>query len=191
MDDSVLWAVAFGVGTLGLLFLAVAVVVAIYLNIRARRAGPPASVERSRTQAGRVASTDRPQPQGEDAACTGEPEVRAGASDVEHPLGGGFWAWVKAWIFAIAHAGTVSVVLGGVTFFEDMARAGEEIRRTGTVTFPKQLLPGSLPGSSSRKRLTEPSDDLEKLDQPDASSKKTAGWAVVDLLEEASSDDEA
>ncbi len=191
MDDSVLWAVALGIGTLGLLFLSVAVVVAIYLNVRARRAGPPDSVEGSQAQTERVVSTDRPQPQGEDTAQTGGPGVRMGAADAEHPRGGGFWPWVKAWIFAVAHAGTVSVVLGGVTFFEDMARASEEIRRTGTVAFPKQLLPGALVGSSSHKPLNEPSDDLEKLDQPDGTSKRAAGWTVVDMLEEASSDDES
>jgi hypothetical protein len=49
-----------------------------------------------------------------------------------------------------------------MTFFEDLANAGDEIRRTGTVTFPKQLLPGSLLGSMSRKQVSQSSGGLLK-----------------------------
>ena len=57
------------------------------------------------------------------------------------------WLWVKAWIFAVLHATTVSLVVGGMTFFEDLAKASTEIQQEGRVSFPKQLLPGTIAGS--------------------------------------------
>jgi hypothetical protein len=114
------------------------------------------------------------------------------------------WAWIKAWIFALVHASTVSLVLGGITFFEDLAKASDEIQSTGTVTFPKRLLPGPLSVPTSQKRLVQPSDDSlsnarhpgdefqhkatgDELDDPDQPSvlSDTAGWEVVDLVNEA------
>ena len=69
------------------------------------------------------------------------------------------------------------------------AKAGDEIQRTGTVTFPKQLLPGPLAESMSRKRLARPSDnpseELDKLDQPERPSRDASGWEVVERLEDA------
>jgi hypothetical protein len=100
-------------------------------------------------------------------------------------------AWVKAWIFAFIHASTVSLVMGSITFFEDMLRANEEIERTGTVSFPKQLLPGTVTGSAVRKRLSQPSgdsktgDEVEESGQSAKSSSKAVKWEVVDVLDEA------
>ncbi len=177
MDDSVLWAVALGTGALGLLLLTIAGVVAMYLNTRARETRD-------------AASADEPQSHTGDVASTGESQLRAASPSAKRTTAGGFWAWVKAWVFASIHAGTVSLVLGGITFFEDIARASDEIQRTGTVTFPKQLLPGTLAGSASRKRLSRPSDDLENPDQPGAPPPGTAGWEVVGLLDEADAEDD-
>ncbi len=175
MDDSMLWAVALGAGVLGLLLLAVAVVVAIYMNIKTRAAGDGDSADRSNSHT-------------EDADLSKSKHISQQQEDsgAERASGGNFWTWVKAWIFAAVHAGTVSVVLGAITFFEDIAKAGDEIESTGTVTFPKQLLPGSLVGSMSRQRLAQPSDsdELEALDSPDETAPETTGWEVVDLLEE-------
>ncbi len=171
MDDSELLAVALGTGMFGLLLLTIAGVVVMYLNTRARSAGD-------------VTSTDEPQPRARDAASTDKSQPRDDSSSAKRAPAGGFWAWVKAWVFALVHAGTVSLVLGGVTFFEDLAKANDEIQRTGTVTFPKQLLPGTLAGSVSRKRLSWPSDDFEDRDHPGAPPPDTAGWEVVDLLDE-------
>jgi hypothetical protein len=175
MNDSELWAVALGIGMLGLLLLTIAGAVAMYLNIRAQRARGAASAGKSRSNAGDAASAAKSQSRTGDVASTDRSQPRAG---------GGFWAWVKAWIFALVHAGTVSVVFGGITFFEDLAKAGQEIQRTGTVTFPKQLLPGTLAESTSRKRLSRPADDLEDRDQPSGTPPDPAGWEVVDLLDE-------
>jgi len=177
MEDSVLWAIALGAGVLGLLLLAVAVVVAIYVNIKARGAGETASADRPYSRAEAVGSLEP----------TEASEQQAGASGAERTSVGNFWVWIKAWVFATVHAGVVSLVLGAITFFEDIAKAGDEIENTGTVTFPKQLLPGSLAGSVSRKRLAQPAepDNLEDPDPPDAPASEAAAWEVVDLLDEA------
>jgi hypothetical protein len=194
MDDSVLWAVALGTGALGLLLLTVAGAAAMYLNTRtrARRARDTASVGRSQARAGDLAAADESQARAGDVAPTDESQLRADRSAARRTTAGGFWAWVKAWVFALVHAGTVSLVLGGITFWEDIAKASDEIQRTGTVTFPKQLLPGTLPGplggSASRKRLSQPSGDSEDADQPDAPPHAAAGWEVVDLPKEADAD---
>jgi len=184
MDDSVLWAVALGTAALGLLLLTVAGVVAMYLNTRARGAGDVTSADKSQPRAKDVASTDKSQSRAKDVASTDKSQSHVDSSSAKHAIGGGFLIWLKAWIFALVHAGTVSLVLGGVTFFEDIAKASDEIQRTGTVTFPKQLLPGTLTGSISRKRLSQPSGDSGDLDQPRVPPSNTAGWEVVDLLDE-------
>lgn len=179
MDDSVLWTVALGIGMLGLLLLTIAGVVAMYLNTRARRVGDAASADKSQAHTGDVASTDKSRAHAGDVTSTDKSQLRADSSSAKRTTTGGFWAWVKAWIFALVHAGTVSVVLGGITFFEDLAKASEEIQLTGTVTFPKQLLPGTLAESASRKRLSRSSDDPGNPDQLGAPPLATAGWEVV------------
>jgi hypothetical protein len=116
MSDSTLWSIALGVGVLGLLLVVVAGIAAFSANARSRR--------------------------GRDVPATADPPPQA-APVHGRPVGGG-WLWLKAGVFACIHAGAVSFVLGGLTFFEDIARANEEIRTTGTVTFPKRLLPKAL-----------------------------------------------
>jgi hypothetical protein len=172
MDESLLWVVAFGTGALGLLLLVVAGAVAIVLKTvtRAPRRGSPVKEPRSRATARQAPPT--------------------GDAEMPPVVSGGPWLWIKAWIFAVFHASIVSLVLGGITFFEDLAKASEEIHNTGRVTFPKQLLPGQLSGSVSQKRLTQSSDDsaqtesddVKKLDGPDASAPGVPGWEVVNLV---------
>jgi|GEM_PF-1269681 len=188
MDDSVLWAVALGTGALGFLLLTAAGVVAMYLNAGARRARDAASADKSQSHAEDVASAGKSQSHARDVASADKSQLRADSSSAKRATSGGFWAWVKAWVFAVVHAGTVSLVLGGITLFEDIAKASDEIQRTGTVTFPKQLLPETLAGSVSRKRLSQPSDDLGDPDQSGEPPPDTAGWEVVGLLDEADGD---
>jgi hypothetical protein len=165
MDDSVLWTVALGIGGLGFLLLAIAGMVAMCLNIRARRARDAPSAGEPQSHAGDKASTGEPQARVSDKASKGKSRLHTGSSRAKHKAAGGFLAWVKAWVFALLHAGTVSVVLGSITFFEDLARANDEIQRTGTVTFPKQLLPGTLSSPTSRKHLSPPTGGLLKNGQ--------------------------
>ncbi|HHN93482.1 MAG TPA: hypothetical protein ENK17_01820 [Anaerolineae bacterium] len=139
MDESLLWIVALGSGLLGVLLLVVAGVATIYWRRGAQ--SPPA----------------RPASQPLDEAA-----------DDSHPppaSGGGFWTWAKAGLFAIIHSLTVGLVLGGVTFFEDLVRASQEIQQTGSVTFPKQLLPESV---------TNPA--IKQISRPDSDE---ADWEVV------------
>ncbi len=195
MDDSVLWATALWSGVLGLLLLAVAGVVAVYLNTRARKARDVDSADTSQSHARDAAPADRTRPP-------------AGSSNAQRATVRSPWTWVKAWFFAFVHAGTVSLVLGGITFFEDLAKASDEIQRTGAVTFPKQLLPGTLSGPTSLRRLSQPSGDLsrsddhrsddlrheatgadvegEGLEQPGAPPPDAVGWEVVGLVNEVS-----
>jgi hypothetical protein len=219
MDDSVLWIAALGIAALGFLLLAVAGMVAMYLNTRAPSAKDAVSTKKPKSRTKDVGSTDksRPhveeaapsklsQPRAEDAASNDESRLRAGSPRAERKTVGGFWAWIKAWIFALVHAGTVSVVFGGITFFEDLANASDEIERTGTVTFPKQLLPGTLSGPVSRERLVRPAsallgrgrprgaDQLDEgdedpveprdLNRPTGSPPDVAGWEIVDPADE-------
>jgi hypothetical protein len=172
MDESLLWVVAFGTGALGLLLLVVAGAVAIVLKTVARAPRRASPVEEPRSRA-----TDKQPPRTADAET---PPV----------VSGGPWLWIKAWIFAVFHASIVSLVLGGITFFEDLAKASAEIQSTGRVTFPKQLLPGPLYGSVSQQSLTQSSgdsaqtesDDVKKLDGPDAATPGAPGWEVVNLV---------
>jgi hypothetical protein len=172
MDESVLWVVAFGTGALGLLLLVVAGAVAIVLKTVARAPRRVSPVEGPHSRA----TGKQPSP----------------TSDTETPpvVSRGPWLWIKAWLFAVFHASIVSLVLGGITFFEDLAKASEEIQSTGRVTFPKQLLPGPLSGSVSRNRLTQSSgdspqtesDDVKELNGPDGSAPGVPGWEVVNLV---------
>lgn len=221
MDDSVLWIAALGIAALGFLLLAVAGMVAMYLNTRAPSAKDAVSTKKPKSCTKDVAPTDesRPhveeaasskvsEPRAEDAASTDESRLRAGLPRAKRKTAGGFWAWIKAWVFALVHAGTVSVVFGGITFFEDLANASDEIERTGRVTFPKQLLPGTLSGPVSRDRLARPASALlgqghsrgaderdetdednagpGNLNRPTGSPPDVTGWEIVEPADEAS-----
>ena len=181
MDDSVLWAVAIGAGVLGLLLLIVAGAVAVYWNAVMRRPRRGASADRPPSHAGDLAAAGKRSPASSSTAQTVTATIK------------GPWLWIKAGLFALFHAGTVSVVLGGITFFEDLAKASDEIQSAGTVTFPKQLLPGPLSGPTARRRLSRPSADSSKAEndaaagepgQPGTASADGAGWEVVDLVNE-------
>jgi hypothetical protein len=174
MDDSVLWAVALGVGMFGLMLLAIAGAIAVYWNTVVRRPEKDTVPDKTESRAGKIAAAEKKQPPAHPA--------------VEQPIPvSSPWLWVKAWLFAVLHAATVSLVVGGITLFEDLATASTEIQREGTVSFPKQLLPGTISGSgASRKRflrpLGEPSETgdapgIVKLDQPIS---EEDGWEVVD-----------
>jgi len=116
MDNLILWAVALGIGVLGLLLLALAGAAAAYLNTRPRTVEDEAATRK---------------PQATDKAATREARSHgAGFTAIDRgPSEGGgarnpsLWAWVKATIFALLHASAVSFVLGGATFFEDLVRA--------------------------------------------------------------------
>ena len=215
MDDSVLWVVALGVGAAGFLLLALAGLIAMYINTKPPSAQDQASSEtpepeakheppakKTLSQAQAEASTRKTSPPIEDTARIEDSPSQVAPSRARRKTVGGFWAWVKAWVFALVHAGTVSMMLGGITFFEDLANASEEIQETGTVTFPKQLLPGTLAGPASRARLTSRSGGLLRegrhegnhqrdeatanhnkgtdSGQPDIDPPNTPGWEVVD-----------
>jgi hypothetical protein len=184
MDESVLWAIAIGAGVLGLLLLAMAGAVAVYWNTVARKPKRVTSADKTQSHAGDVAATARER----SPASSSKPQPTIGSSP---------WLWVKAWLFAILHAGTVSVVMGGVTLFEDLSKASDEIQSAGTVTFPKQLLPGTLVGPTSRERLSQSSDDSAKAEgsheagepgRTGAASADGPGWEVVDLVSEVGAD---
>ncbi len=185
MNESTLWALAIGVGLLGLVLLAIGALAAVYWSAQ-KKPGETASAGQPDAQ-----SASEPPPQAEKIAPPEEHLPPPAAPDVTRQVGGGFMAWLKAWIFAVIHAGTVGVVLGGLTFFEDMAKANEEIQRTGTVSFPRQLLPGTVTGATVRKRLSQSPDGLletgatEAQDSapPDAQSPDGAEWEVVDILD--------
>jgi hypothetical protein len=183
MDDSLLWEVALWTGVFGLLILSVAglVAVAVYLRTGPRRASGSASADKSQARARSATSAGKPQARAESAVSADKARARASTSDAQPKTIGSPWAWIKAWIFAIVHASTVSMVLGGITFFEDLARAGEEIQHTGAVTFPTQLLPGGLSLSTPQKPLSRPSGDLLRSgDRPDAYERHGATGAEAE-----------
>jgi hypothetical protein len=202
MDDSVLWAAAFLVGALGLSLLIIGGVAAMYLSTDARKGRGAASSKSSPSLSGDADSGDEsPSSRGNGAAAE-EAGSRVDSPDVQRAATGGLWTWIKAGLFAVLHAGTVSLVLGGITFFEDLAKASDEIQSSGTVTFPKQLLPGALYGPASRKRLSHPAGnsmedeehpgDGRRYDEPedgagnaDVDQSGASGWEVVDLVGEA------
>lgn len=172
MSDSTLWAIALGVGVLGLLLVVVAGVAAVSANARARR------------------SRETPSPPEPQFSRTGSIQVRES---------GGSRLWLKAGVFAFIHAGAVSFVLGGLTFFEDIARANEEIRTTGTVTFPKRLLPKTLVGPDVSLSLARARDGLggssgqqmsasgqvpANPTSPASAGPDAADWEVVDVVPE-------
>ncbi|RLC85460.1 MAG: hypothetical protein DRJ03_11605 [Chloroflexi bacterium] len=194
MDESVLWAAAIGIALLGLVLLAVGTLAAVYWGAATNDSG------KSKPQAKSTSSAGKRQSQAGGAASASKFRQRLSSSEAQQPVGGGFLPWVRAWIFAFIHASTVGLVLGGITFFEDMAKANDEILRTGTVSFPKQLLPGTLTGSTVRERLSRPAGGLlergeddetsEEPQQSDESPSNAAGWEVVDVLDEAEAGDD-
>jgi hypothetical protein len=176
MDDSVLWAVALGVGMFGLMLLAIAGAIVVYWNTIVRK--PEKSVV-----------ADETEPHAEETTAAEKKQSPPSPVAEKPVLTNSGWLWVKAWIFAVLHATTVSLVVGGMTFFEDLARAGTEIQQEGQVSFPKQLMPGTISGSGpSQKRLSRSLDGssdaadaprVGKLDQPIPGED---GWEVVDNL---------
>jgi hypothetical protein len=181
VTDTVLWAIALGIGALGLLLLALAGVAAAYLTARSQRLQRDTDEREDEGQLSQQRkSVETPQAQGDG------PGVAAGRSQTD----GALWAWLKAGVFASIHALVVSIILGGVTFFEDIVRANDEIQRTGTVTFPPQLLPAVLSNSPDRGRITPASGDsaryevaddkLADVDEPEATlPDDNAEWRVV------------
>jgi hypothetical protein len=186
MSDTVLWVLAVGVGVVGFLFLFVAAGVALFLRSEDRDLGvgsatpPPA--------AGRAGA---PEPPSTPPPSEGQPPPSV--SEYPEPpasprAAGGLWAWIKAWIFASVHAVTVSLVLGAVTFFEDLARASDEIQHTGTVTFPKRLMPGAtVQQPAPPRRLSEPVSPVEDVDPADIELSDPGDWEIVDFVQEPSS----
>jgi hypothetical protein len=184
MDESVLWAIAIGTGVLGLLLLAVAGAVAVYWNTVSRRPQRAPYADKPQSYAGDLTAARKEQSPAN--------SFRAQPTTVNSP-----WLWIKAWLFALLHAGTVSVVMGGVTFFQDLAKSSEEIQTTGAVTFPKQLLPGTLSGSTTQKQLSRSTENPSKVtrageagkpSQSKTASGNTSDWEVVDLVNEVVSD---
>ncbi len=194
MEESVLWAAAIGIGLLGLVLLAVGSLAAVYWGAATGGAKKVASTRVSRSQAGDAAAAGKSKPLTEETPSASKSRPRSSSSEAQQPVSGGFLPWVRAWIFAFIHASTVSLVLGGITFFEDMVKANDEIMRTGTVSFPKQLLPDTLTGSTVRARLSRPAGGLlekgkngetaEEPKQSEDSSSDAAEWEVVDVLDE-------
>jgi hypothetical protein len=183
MSDTVLWVLAVGVGVIGFLLLFIAAGVAFFLrsenrDLNARGSAPAAG----RAEApGQTASAQ---------AATGQPDAPAPEypeTPAPTPAGGGLWAWIKAWLFASVHAVTVSLVLGAVTFFEDLARASDEIEHTGTVTFPKRLMPGATVQPASPRRLSEPVPPVEDVDPADIELSDPGDWEIVDFVQEPTS----
>ena len=196
MNDMMLWIVALGIGGAGLLLLGLAGVAAVAIR----------SAASSRSQSDQAASTV-PQPAGAfSPAPADQPSsaaMRAPATG-ELPGRGGPWVWFKACVFALIHAVAASFVLGGLTFFEDLVRANDEIRRRGTVSFPPQLLPPSLAGTAASGSLAQPVEELAdgthrqryrtaagELRERDLPPIDTSKWEVVDILDEAGPDGEA
>jgi hypothetical protein len=174
MDDSVLWAVALGVGMFGLMLLTIAGAIAVYWNTIVRRPEKDTGSDEAESRPGKITTAEKKQSPARPVAEQPVP--------VSSP-----WLWVKAWLFAVLHAATVSLVVGGITLFEDLANASTEIQREGRVSFPKQLIPGAISGpGASRKRLLRPSGgsseagdtpEAGRLDQPVSEEE---GWEVVD-----------
>ncbi len=188
MNDTLIWAIAMGSGLLGLLLLAFTGIAAFYLRFGPRSFRPPRTTSKP-------ASTSTPPPSSTPVSDLSDGTVSTAGSQLppaaeppsEAPTGS-LWLWVKAWVFAMLHATTVSLVVGGITFFEDLAQADEEMHTTGSVTFPKQLLPRPLATPPpQKKRLEQPSRPAQLASEsstgPAGTSKEQAnGWEVVDRV---------
>ncbi len=192
MNDTLIWAIAMGSGLLGLLLLAFTGIAAFYLRFGSHS-------KRSSRTSPKPASNSTPPPSSppvselpESAAPTTHSQLPPAAESPSEAPSGNLWLWVKAWIFAMLHATTVSLVVGGITFFEDLAQADEEMHTTGSVTFPKQLLPRPLAAlpPQKKKRLAQPSRSAqlspESSAEPTGSTgptgtteEQTNGWEVV------------
>jgi len=179
MNEVALWTVALTAAVLGFLLLVIAGVAAALLRSR------------------RIADQDP------DMATSAEPHVQeatrgdsggvvqdtpSSASPGSHIL-----AWLQACVLASLHALVVSLVLGVVTFYEDIVQAQDEIRRTGSVSFPKNLLPGSIV-APYRHRLSNPEEDYSRyeaaddgfanLSQNDELTLEVMDWDVVTVSDE-------
>jgi hypothetical protein len=179
MDEVALWTVALATAALGLLLLAVAGVTAAILKSR-----------RQDDLDHEDATDSKLQPQ--EQTDIGSDHVADGASPV--PKGGGVWVWFQACVFATLHALVVSLVLGIVTFYEDIVQAHDDIQRTGRVSFPKNLLPGSVspPAGPRLSRLEEDCSRYEVADdgfislQNEGAMSGVTDWDVVTLHEDVS-----
>jgi hypothetical protein len=111
--------------------------------------------------------------------------------------------------FALYIGSSIGLIIAAVVFLADVQEARAELRRTGSVTFPKEFLPSGLFSSTSRSRAQPSSgllpsgysrseyrdygatdDDIEfwGLDQPGAPPPEAAGWVVMDMLAEMDAD---
>lgn len=187
MSDMVLWIAALGVGGVGLLLLGVAGLAAAALRSGSRRSRGSGGGEVPQRAVAQHEST---------AAAARQGQTNGAAPDAGQPGGGALWAWLKACVFALIHAGAVSFVLGGLTFFEDLIRSSREIKHTGSVSFPAQLLPPGLSdmptswqGGQFEERTTQslydPRYGTPGLRERDLPPVITTEWEVVDILDEA------
>ncbi|NLE43338.1 MAG: hypothetical protein GX620_01350 [Chloroflexi bacterium] len=190
MNEVLVWTVALVLAVFGIILLAVAGMAAIVLHLKrygqseasAREDGAGMNL-RDRDQ--RTQAIEKPPSETRDDAQSADT---------------GVWAWTKAWAFASIHALLVSLILGAVTFFEDLARANDEIQRTGTVKFPKQLLPGTISGASSSHRLSRGKSDCTRyevaddrftdLDETGFPLPEGTEWRVVSLSDVEVDDDD-
>jgi len=179
MNEIALWMVALAAAVLGLFLLGVAGIAAAVLN------------------AHRNAANDEDRAVGSDPGMAEQP---SGASEdslheVSSPTvrGAGIWVWMQAWLFASLHALVVSLVLGAVTFYEDIVQSHREIERTGRVSFPKNLLPGSVivPGihrlstsGEDYSRYEAADDGFVGIAQDEDLMSEVAEWDVVSLYED-------
>jgi len=152
MNEVALWTVALATAVIGFLLLATAGVAAAILKSRR-------SADRDRDDA---VSTELPGQQ-QISSYSDEPAKEEAPASSK---GGGIWVWLQACILASLHALVVSVVLGVMTFYEDIVQSHEEISRTGRVSFPKSLLPGSV-ATPARHRLSRPEEDYSRYEAAD------------------------
>ena len=179
MNEVALWTVALTTAALGFLLLAIAGVAAVLL--KSRRTADPSLDEAAGT---------RSHVQEAASGSSGGGVKEAASSAV---VGSHVWVWLQACVFASLHALVVSLVLGVVTFYEDIVQAHAEIRRTGSVSFPKKLLPGSI-AAPFRHRLSNPREDYGRyeaaddefinLSRDDVSVPEVMAWDVVTVSEE-------
>lgn len=178
MNEIALWVVALTTAALGLLLLGVAGLAAALIKAR------------------RNAALEEDLVAGPDEASA--KETRDGPEDSLHEVspstarGTGVWLWLQAWLFASLHALVVSLVLGAITFYEDIVQSHREIARTGRVSFPKNLLPGSMV-VSARNRLVRSGEDYSRyeaaddgflgLDQGEDLMAEVTEWDAVSLHE--------
>ena len=179
MDEVALWTVALTTAALGFLLLAIAGVAAVLFR-------SPRTADQSLDTAASTESHTHEAASGGSGGVVNE--AAASASMGRH-----VWVWLQACVLASLHAVVVSLVLGVVTFYEDIVLAHDEIRRTGSVSFPKNLLPGSIV-APFRHRLSNPEEDYSRyeaaedgftsLSRDDVSMHEVMDWEVVTVSEE-------